>query len=61
MRHIYSLLLLLVVLLSLGQCRHQSPAVGESCTELVKDPNRCDEPEEVTESVEPVEETERFG
>jgi uncharacterized surface protein with fasciclin (FAS1) repeats len=61
MRNIYSLLLLLVVLLSLGQCRHQSPAVGESCTELVRDPNRCDEPEEVTESVEPAEETERFG
>ena len=60
MRQTYSLLLLLAAF-SLGQCHGSSFAVGDSCTELVSDPNRCGEPEEVVENVVSVDEPERFG
>ena len=54
-------LLLLLALFSLAKCWWQLPAEGESCTALVRDPERCAEPEDVAETVEPVEEMEGFG
>ena len=54
-------LLLLLGLFSLGQCHRRGPAEGESCSQFVRSPDRCAEPEQVTETVEPVDEMERFG
>ena len=46
---------MLLVAFSFGQCHYWLPAEGESCTELVRKPDRCDEPVSVTETVELVE------
>lgn len=45
----------LLVAFSFGQCHYWLPAEGESCTELVRKPDRCEEPVAVTETVELVE------
>lgn len=46
---------LLVVFFSV-QCHGQLLAEGESCTVRVRNPERCADPESMTENVEPVEE-----
>ena len=62
MLHASALIVVLVAIFSVGQChRVRLPAFGESCTELVRQPQRCDDPVAVTESVEPVEEMDGFG
>lgn len=61
MSHASVLVVLLLALFSLGQCHIRLPAVGESCTELVRRPERCEEPVAVMENVESVDDVEGFG
>jgi hypothetical protein len=62
MRQTVSLLLVLLAVSSVGRCHWwRLPAVGESCTELVRNPARCEEQGDVTETVERADEMEGFG
>ena len=56
MQSVTALLPVLLAAFSFGRCHYWLPVEGDSCTELVRKPDRCEEPESVTETVELVEE-----
>lgn len=63
MRQIFSLLLVLLAIFSLGNCHGvRLPQEGESCTELAGSrAERCEEPLAMMETVEQADEMEGFG